>query len=101
MSRFYFSPLKLVEYMAAGACPVASDNPELRALLDHGRRGVLVPAGSVDGLARTFVELARDPARAAAIGARARAYALDSLSWVAVARRVLPALGAKHRERVA
>jgi glycosyltransferase involved in cell wall biosynthesis len=101
MSRFYFSPLKLVEYMAAGVCPVASDNNELRALLDHGQRGVLVEPGSVDELAHAFVELAREPARAVAIAARAQAYALGSLSWLAVAERVLAVLDDGREERVA
>src|SRR5262249_34938118 len=38
---FYFSSLKVLEYMAAGICPVASDLGELRSLLRDGR-GVLV-----------------------------------------------------------
>ena len=101
MIRFYFSPLKLVEYMAAGVCPVASDNPEIRVLLGDGTRGVLFRPGSAGELAQAFVDLAREPERAAAIGARAREYALGSLSWQAVAERVLAVLGTKRSERVA
>jgi glycosyltransferase involved in cell wall biosynthesis len=101
MPRFYFSPLKLVEYMAAGACPVASDNPELRSLLGGGERGVLVPAASAEALARALVELAREPARATAIGARGRAYALGSLSWLETARGVLATLRSEFKEQVA
>jgi glycosyltransferase involved in cell wall biosynthesis len=89
---FYFSPLKLVEYMAAGACPVASDMPELRSLLAGGARGVLVPPGDGAALARAFVELAHSRDRTAALGARAREYALGSLSWSANAGHVLQAL---------
>jgi glycosyltransferase involved in cell wall biosynthesis len=86
---FYFSPLKLVEYMAAGACPVASDLGEIRSLLGEGERGVLVPPGDRAALASALVELATDRGRAAHLGARARSYAHGSLSWRRNARRAL------------
>jgi glycosyltransferase involved in cell wall biosynthesis len=94
---FYFSPLKLVEYMAAGVCPVASDLPELRGLLADGRRGVLVEPGNAAALAHAFVDLAHNRERAAALGAHAREYALRSFSWSENAGRALRALG---RERI-
>ena len=93
LPHFYFSPLKLVEYMAAAVCPVASDLPELRALLADGTRGVLVEPGNAAALARAFVDLARNRERTAALGANAREYALRSLSWSENARRALRALG--------
>src|SRR5262249_1885011 len=89
---FYFSPLKVVEYMAAGVCPVASDLGDIRYVLDDGACGVLVPAGDVCALASTLIELARDRARVASLGARARRHAHASLSWRRNARRVLDCL---------
>ena len=89
---FYFSPLKVVEYMAAGACPVASDLGDIRHVLGDGARGVLVPPGDVSGLASALIDLARDRARMAALGARARRHAHGSLSWRRNARRVLDSL---------
>lgn len=89
---FYFSPLKVVEYMAAGACPVASDLGDIRYLLGDGARGVLVPPGDASALASAFIELARDRARVASVGARARRHAQASLSWHRNARRVLDCL---------
>jgi glycosyltransferase involved in cell wall biosynthesis len=97
---FYFSPLKLVEYMAAGVCPVASDLPELRALLAGGTRGVLVEPGNAAALARAFVDLSRNRKRTAALGASAREYALRSLSWSENAGRALRALGCERVELV-
>ena len=85
---FYFSPLKVVEYMAAGLCTVASDIGELPTLL-AGRRGVVVPAGDDRQLASVLVELARDRDRAADLGRRARAYVLDAHTWEGNARIVL------------
>jgi glycosyltransferase involved in cell wall biosynthesis len=89
---FYFSPLKVVEYMAAGTCPVASDLGEIRSLLGGGERGVLVPPDDCAALAAALVDLATDRARAAALGARARSYAQGSLSWRRNARRALDCL---------
>jgi glycosyltransferase involved in cell wall biosynthesis len=86
---FYFSPLKVVEYMAAGLCPVVSDLGDLPVLLAGGDRGVLVPAGDPERLASAFVELARDRERAAELGRRARTYVLDRHTWEGNARLVL------------
>ena len=98
---FYFSPLKLVEYMASGICPVVSDVGDLRALLGDGERGVLVPAGDAAALATALVELSRDPARAAVLGARAREHVLVNCTWRRNARRVLDAAAAASAERAA
>ena len=89
---FYFSPLKVVEYMAAGACPVASDLGDIRYLLDDGACGVLVPPGDAIALGSTLVGLAQDRARVTSVGARARRHAHTSLSWRRNARRVLECL---------
>ena len=101
MPSFYFSPLKLVEYMAAGLCPVASDLPEIRSLLGGGERGVLVPPGAAQELAGVLVELARAPQPAAAIGSDARCYLLESRSWSQNAERALCALRERPAELVA
>jgi glycosyltransferase involved in cell wall biosynthesis len=92
VSRFYFSPLKVVEYMAAGVCPVASDLGQLRTLLGGGARGVLVQPGNAGALAEAILRLAADRRVAADLGARARAYALTSLTWRRNAERALSAL---------
>src|SRR5699024_9195154 len=39
----YFSPLKVLEYMAAGVAVVASRVGQIPELVDHGRTGILVP----------------------------------------------------------
>lgn len=96
LPRFYFSPLKVVEYMAAGVCPVASDLGQLRTLLGGGKRGVLVEPGNAAALADAIVRLAADRRVAAELGARARAYALNSLTWQTNAETALRALTARE-----
>jgi glycosyltransferase involved in cell wall biosynthesis len=88
LEDFYFSPLKLVEYMAAGLCTVASDIGDIPALLGDGR-GVVVPAGDARQLASALVELARDRDRAVELGRQARAYVLETHTWEGNARIVL------------
>jgi glycosyltransferase involved in cell wall biosynthesis len=89
LEDFYFSPLKILEYMAVGLCTVASDLGDVPALLDHGRRGLLVRAGDAERLASAFLELARNRERAAELGRRARAYVFDTHTWEKNARVVL------------
>jgi glycosyltransferase involved in cell wall biosynthesis len=86
---FYFCPLKVLEYMAAGVCPVASDLGDIPSLLGDGECGFLVPPGNAHALASTLVELAGDRPRAAAVGARARNRARKSFSWRRNAIRIL------------
>jgi glycosyltransferase involved in cell wall biosynthesis len=93
---FYFSPLKVVEYMAAGLCAVVSEVGDLPALLDRGRRGILVPAGDAEHLASVFVELARDPERAVELGRRAREHVLEAHTWERNAHVVLDAFHASR-----
>jgi glycosyltransferase involved in cell wall biosynthesis len=95
LDDFYFSPLKVLEYMAAGVCPVASALGELPELLGGGARGVLVPAGDAPALADALVALAGDPAAAHTLGAAAREHVVAQRSWDYNAGRVLEALSAR------
>lgn len=93
---FWFSPIKVLEYMAAGACPVASDLGDAAELLGQGRRGVLVPAGDAAALAAALAGLAADRERAWLLGARARAWVAAHRSWSANASRALALLGTQR-----
>jgi glycosyltransferase involved in cell wall biosynthesis len=91
---FYFSPLKVLEYMAAGVCPVASALGELPVLLGGGARGVLVAPDDPAALAGALVGLAADPVRRRQLGVEARTYVQAHRSWAVNARTVLQAVGA-------
>jgi len=89
---FYFSPLKLVEYMAAGLCPVVSDVGELAQAVQHGQAGIVVAPGDAEGLAQALVKLDQDRVLLRKLGQHARAAALRRPSWRDNARRVLEAI---------
>jgi mannosyltransferase len=79
--------LTLLEAMAAGAALVAARAGGAQYVVSE-ETGVLVPPGDVDALVRALEPLLRDPARAAALGAKARARALAEFSVDAEAERI-------------
>lgn len=88
---FYFSPLKIYEYLAAGLAVVASDVgtvPDLLTGTGHPF-GMLYRAGSVGGLAATLVELRHDPALRADLGRRGRRAMVAGHDWAHVLERTL------------
>lgn len=79
---FYWSPLKVFEYMAAGLPVVAPAVARIPSLVEHGREGLLYDPADPDALARTLEELT-DPALRGRLGAAARNRAVRDYSWKA------------------
>jgi glycosyltransferase involved in cell wall biosynthesis len=94
VQRFWFSPLKVLEYMAAGTCPVVSDVGDARETLGGGERGVLVPPADAGALACAIRRLASDRENARRLGRRAREWVRGHRSWSLNAARALAALQA-------
>lgn len=77
-SRFEGLPSVLMEAMACGAACISFDCPNgPRELIRDGVNGVLVPAGDVDQLAETLVELAQQEQVRRRLGEAARGIALE------------------------
>ncbi|MGE5698790.1 MAG: glycosyltransferase family 4 protein [Deltaproteobacteria bacterium] len=88
---FYFSPLKVFEYMAAGLPVAASRIGQIERLIRDGEDGILLPPGDSDALASALLRLARDPSLRARLGRAARERARKEFSWATVAERILRA----------
>jgi mannosyltransferase len=80
--------LTLIEAMAAGAALVASRAGAAELVVEDGLTGVLTPPGDVEALVAAVEPLMRDPASAAAMGARGRARVLEKFSLQAEAGRI-------------
>jgi glycosyltransferase involved in cell wall biosynthesis len=65
--------LVAVEAMAAGVAPIVPAIGPFPELIDHGRDGVVFPAGDARSLAATFAEVDGDPQRYVAMGREGRA----------------------------
>ena len=99
---FYWSPLKIFEYMASGLPVVTLDVEPLSEIVRSGTEGLLFEEGDVEGLAAALTELVCSPERAAAMGRSARERIVSHYSWAVHCERLEQVLeqatGRAHRE---
>lgn len=81
IDHFYFSPIKLFEYMAAGACVLASRLGQIASVIDHNVDGVLCDPDDATALAAILEHLHSSPALRHKFGQAARAKALAQFNW--------------------
>jgi glycosyltransferase involved in cell wall biosynthesis len=93
---FYFSPLKVYEYMAAGLPVVASRIGQLEDVIEHETNGLLSPPGHAEALAAALDRLRNDPGLRARLGQEARNSVLREHTWDSVVARILDIAGASH-----
>ena len=97
MLGFYWSPLKIFEYMAAGLPVAAPALDRIPTLIEQGREGILYDPRDPRALAESLVQLT-DPALRARLGAAARDRAVRDYSWAAHCRALEAAfLDARQR----
>lgn len=78
---FYWSPLKIFEYMASGLPTVTIARPPLDEIVRAGQEALHVRAGDAEDLARAIVTLAEDPELRFRLGQSARARVVERYSW--------------------
>ncbi len=88
---FYWSPLKIFEYMATGLPVVTPNIPRLAGLVRHEREGLLYDAEQPDALASALSRLT-DPNMRARLGGAARERAETEFSWASHCARLEAAI---------
>jgi glycosyltransferase involved in cell wall biosynthesis len=78
---FYWSPLKIFEYMAMALPVVTLDVPPLAEIVRPGEEGLLVREADANALAESILELLADPARARTMGDAGRERVVARYSW--------------------
>jgi len=88
IENFYYSPLKLFEYMAAGRAVVASRTGQVAQVINHCVSGLLYEAGHRAGLVNCLCRLAENPAFREELGRNARS-ASQAFTWERNAARLV------------
>jgi glycosyltransferase involved in cell wall biosynthesis len=78
---FFWSPLKIYEYMAAGLPVVTVDIEPLNQIIRDGQEGLLFAENDIAGLAGAIARALDDPAAARMLGQRARDRVAERYSW--------------------
>jgi len=71
----------VIEAMACGLPAIASEYPGVRAVVDEGETGLLVPRRDADAVAAALSSLAADPSERERLGAAGRRKALAEWNW--------------------
>jgi glycosyltransferase involved in cell wall biosynthesis len=89
LADFYFSPLKIHEYMAAALPVVTSRVGDLDRVVEHGVTGLLYNPDDPFALAAALRQLQHDPRLRQRLGAAGRRNVLRHHGWDAVAAGIL------------
>ena len=98
---FYWSPLKVFEYMASGLPVVAPAIPRLAGIVRSDEEGLLYDAREPGGLAEALLRLLDDPGLRARLGTAGRARVTSLFSWQAHCCQLDAALSAAITRRAA
>jgi glycosyltransferase involved in cell wall biosynthesis len=92
LDSFYFSPLKVFEYLASGLPVVASRIGQLEEVIQDGKNGLFCEPGNAKSLAAALHRLHKDPEFCHRLGQGARVSA-QKHTWEASVRRILEVAG--------
>ncbi len=96
-SRFEPFGTAMLEGMGWGLACVGTSGCAMPEVVEDGVTGRIVPPGDSRALAAALIDLLRDPARAAAMGAAGRRRLEQRFTWDVVAGKMLAALGEARR----
>jgi glycosyltransferase involved in cell wall biosynthesis len=85
---FYFSPLKLFEYMACGVAVVAANSGQISEIISDGQTGLLYKPGNIGALIKACDRLLKDAALRRRIGEAGCEMVHRRYTWDHNARRI-------------
>lgn len=88
LEKFYFSPMKVYEYMALGKAVVATDQGQIREIIKHGENGLLFEPGHHRQLRDRLARLQTDAPLRRRLGREARDSVADQ-TWTANAEKIV------------
>ena len=96
---FYFSPLKIMEYLAMGLPVVAPRLGQIPSLLQNGKSpcGLIYPPDDQHELTSALLALINNESLRRQLGERAAAQARLRSSWQSIARRIVERVSAPRR----
>lgn len=100
LSNFYFSPLKIFEYMAAGKPIVASSIGQIADLLTDEKNALLVTPGKCQDLVTAINRLKEKPELAKELGDKAFAEANSKHTWhqrISEIKKIFMQVGSNYR----
>ena len=86
--NFYFSPLKIYEYMAAGLTVLASDLKQIKTIINDLENGKLFSTGDVNSLYENLQWLKDNPDLCEKLGTEG-AKSVENNSWDAITKKVI------------
>ena len=92
MGDFYFSPLKLFEYMAMGKGIVASDLDQIGEVLEHDHTAWMVKPGDAESLMLGLKVLIDNPDTSKRLGEAARREVVAKYTWKEHTRKIIEKL---------
>jgi glycosyltransferase involved in cell wall biosynthesis len=87
--NFYFSPIKIFEYMMMAKPVVAGRIGQVEEMIADGETGLLYEPGNIEQLTAALTRLASDAELSRRIGAKAKAWVQQERTWDNNARQVI------------
>ncbi len=99
LENFYFSPLKIYEYMAAGIPVITTRVGHLETVVSHEQNGMLVEAENPIQMADCIERLIANPENLQRLGLAARQTAEREHSWSSVVKRIIEVAGSFNNKK--
>jgi glycosyltransferase involved in cell wall biosynthesis len=88
IDNFYFSPLKIFEYMAAGKPVIAPSLGQIKELVETNKTGILLEENTQVALENAILSLSNDSEKILKLGREAKKYIEQNYTWETNAKKI-------------